>query len=273
MTGVQTVAHTQFSFAPASLAGLIALAVAWPTASLAQMPEHSQAISVGSYFARGDFGADVETRIRYFPLSYEYSNSKWTLQATASRLSVSGLGNVLVNVGGVTQAVAGTELVTQSGAGDTVLTGIYHLAPIGQVFFDLRIDAKLPTADESRALGTGEFDASVQLDASMSLTNTAVFASLGYSDRGKSSLYPGLQDSVYTQLGFAKPVNESVSIGAFYDYRQAASAFSTESHELSPYVSWQLTGNWSFTALAVFGMTDASPDTAVMGQLRYSWAR
>lgn len=231
----------------------------------------SRALSLGVYHARGDFGEMTDTRINYLPLSFEYSQAKWTLLATVSRLEVTGLGNVLVNVGGVTQAVAGNEVVTQKGMGDSVLSAIYHFDPIGRWFFDFRLDVKVPTAEEEKALGTGELDIGAQLDVSANVGEAALFASLGYNKRGKSMLYPGLKDSFYTQVGIANPLSESVSAGVFYDYRQSASRFSTESHELSPYVSWQISDSWSFTTLGIVGFTDASPEIGVMGQLRYSW--
>lgn len=242
-----------------------------PTLLAQAEPQASRALSFGGYHARGDFGESTDTRINYLPLSFEYSTAKWTLLATASHLEVTGLGNVLVNVGGVTQAVVGNEVVTQNGMGDSVISAIYHFDPLGEVFFDFRLDVKVPTADEKKALGTGELDIGAQLDLSANVGEAAVFGSLGYNKRGKSMLYPGLKNSFYTQVGIAKPLTEIVSTGVFYDYRQSASRFSTESHELSPYLSWQLDDSWSFTALGILGFTDASPEIGVMGQLRYSW--
>lgn len=231
----------------------------------------SRALSLAGYHARGDFGEITDTRINYLPISFEYGTAKWTLLATVSHLEVTGLGNVLVNVGGVTQAVAGNETVTQKGMGDSVVSAIYHFDPFGAVFLDFRLDVKIPTADEKKALGTGELDIGAQLDLSANVGRAAVFASLGYNKRGKSMLYPGLKNSLYSQVGIASPFTDTISAGVFYDYRQSASRFSTESHELSPYLSLQLDDSWSFTALGIFGFTDASPEIGVMGQLRYSW--
>lgn len=230
-----------------------------------------QALTLGAYHARGDYGEVVDTKINYLPVSYEYSHGNWSWQATLPYLQVTGLGNVLVNVGGVTQAVAGNEVTRERGLGDAVVTTIYHLAPLGGIYLDLRLDLKLPTADEKRALGTGEIDVSGQLDISANVGTAAVFASLGYNARGRTDLYPGLRNSFLTQLGFARPISDRFSIGVFHDYRQAASRDSPESHELAPYFSYQFSESWSFTGLAVFGLTEASADQAVMGQLRYSW--
>lgn len=238
---------------------------------LAQQVPVEQAISVGAYHARGDYGENLDTKINYLPISYEYNRERWGLQFMVPHLQVTGFGNVLVNVGGITQAVAGDRVTREQGPGDAVVTALYHLDPIAGVFLDLRIDLKLPTADEKRALGTGEMDISAQVDASANIGEAAIFASAGYNLRGKTGLYPGLKNSFFTQLGIAKPIDEVFSIGAFYDYRQSASRYTPESHELSPYFSWQFSEAWSFTGLAVFGFTDASAERAIMGQLRYRW--
>lgn len=98
-----------------------------------------------------------------------------------------------------------------------------------------------------------------------------LFGTLGYTFRGKTDLYVGLEDSAYMQLGVARPLSPKWNIGAFYDFRESASVFSPEIHELVPYFSWQISDKWSFTGLAAFGFTEASADTAVLGQISYSW--
>lgn len=257
-----------------SMAGLATLSLSLPVSLYAQQnTEIQQAISLGAYTARGDYGEAVDTRIRYFPLTYELDYGKWGFQLLVPRLEVTGLGNVLINIGGVTQSVASDEVTTSRGMGDSIASLIYRFDPLSAnaPFIDFRLDVKIPTADERKALGTGEFDYSMQLDFSKALGKSALFATAGYNVRGKSDLYAGLKNSFFAQLGFATPLTEAVSAGAFYDYRQSASEFSRETHELVPYLSWQINDSWSFTGLTIWGFTDASADTTFMGQLRYSW--
>lgn len=233
----------------------------------------TQALTAGAYFARGDYGETLDTRISYLPLGYEFDTGKWGFQVLVPQLRLTGLGNVLVNVGGVTRAVASNEVTTSRGLGDSLVSLLYHFDPVSASapFIDLRLDIKLPTADERQALGTGEVDYSAQLDLTQAWGNGALFASLGYTVRGQSALYPGLTNSGFVQLGGSWPVSDKVSVGAYYDYRQSASAFAPEVHELVPFASWQLTDAWSFSGLLIWGFTDASADEAVFGQLRYSW--
>lgn len=255
-------------------AACLCWAVAAPAAVFAQAPQPvTQSLSLGAYFAEGDYGATDTTKIRYFPLSYEVRKGKWGFQALVPRLEVTGLGNVLVNVGGITRAVAGTQRTTERGIGDVITSVTYQFDPwsANAPFIDLRLDVKLPTADEQKSLGTGEIDYTLQLDLSKNLGSNLLFVSLGKNFRGTSSLYPGLQDSAFLQAGVARTLTTAWGGGVYYDFREAASVFSGESHELVPYVTWQLSEHWSVTGLTVWGFTDASADWSALGQISYRW--
>jgi len=73
------------------------------------------------------------------------------------------------------------------------------------------------------------------------------------------------------QLGIARPFAPRWNVGIFYEYREPASTFSPEIHELVPYFSFQISDSWSFTGLTAFGFTQASATAAVLGQISYSW--
>lgn len=235
-------------------------------------PVH-QTLGIGAYFAKGDYGATEPTEILYFPVSYALDAGQWGIRIQVPRLEVNGLGNVLVNVGGVTRAVAGTESSTSRGLGDVITSLVYRMPPMSSSApaIDFRLDVKLPTADEDEGLGTGETDYSLQVDLSQNAGKNVLFATIGHNLRGKSELFPGLNDSTYMQLGIARPVADKLSAGIFYDYRQAASDFADESHELVPYFNWEISNRWNFTGLTTVGFSDASADIGVMVQLNLRW--
>ena len=257
------------------LAGyLLIIGISLPGSAFSQdYSDIKQRLSVSSYFSSGDYGESLKTDILYFPVSYSVNKGKWAAELTVPHLRVDGVSSVLVNVGGVNRAVAGTAREQNSGIGDSTLAVTYQMDPISESspFIDLRLDIKIPTADQNRGLGTGEMDYSTQVDISQNYGNSVLFGTFGYTFRGKTDLYAGLEDSAYLQLGVARPLNPKWNIGAFYDFREPASMFSAEVHELVPYFSWQISESWSFTGLTAFGFTEASADTAVLGQISYSW--
>jgi hypothetical protein len=255
------------------LLSALCLLTASPLSRSEEQTATEQTLSVGAYYSNGDYGEPVDTEIFYFPVSYERRHGKWGFLMSLPHLEVSGLGNVLPNVGGVNPARAGTQQSTSRGLGDAQASVIYQFDPVSAntPFIDLRFDVKIPTADEEKSLGTGEYDYSMQLDLYQALASSTLFGSVGYSFRGKSTLFEGLKDGAYVQLGVTRPLSDRWSIGVIYDYREAASSFSAETHEVLPYFSWEITGNWSFTGYAAKGFTESSPDIAVVGQLNYHW--
>lgn len=258
---------------PRTLA-MICFLVGLPMATFAQEEsDKKHTVSIGTYYSTGDYGEALDTRIRYFPLSYRYQGPNWSAQLTIPHLEIDGLGNVLVNVGGVTRARASTARLHESGLGDTVATLTYQLPSSSDSgpFFDLVLEAKLPTADEAKSLGTGEADYGLQLDLFQSLGNATVFGSLGYRFRGESELYSGLEDGAFGELGISLPVAATVSTGLIYDYSEPASELSKEIHEFLPYVSWELSDAWSLMGYVVFGLTEDSPDRAAGLQLSWHW--
>ena len=114
-------------------------------------PRHN--FSAGGYYSYGDYGQTEDTTIRYLPASYDYTVSNWNLKVAVPYLEVSGLGNVLVNVGGIGTSefnglVVREETKTSRGRGDTVLSATYQFPTFaeGVPFIDLGFEVKLPTS-------------------------------------------------------------------------------------------------------------------------------
>ncbi|PCH58445.1 MAG: hypothetical protein COC19_08485 [SAR86 cluster bacterium] len=111
----------------------------------------------------------------------------------------------------------------------------------------------------------------MQVNIAQSFSSFWGFASLGYKLRGESDLFAGLENTFYTSLSVERAVNSRWSLGLIYDYREAASSFSQETHELLPYLRWSPNAHWDFSAFSIFGFTQDSPDIGVLGQLSYRW--
>lgn len=260
----------------------LAVGLSLTTNALAQEGESSTSVnelSVGAYYATGDYGQEADTSIYYFPFAYERHIGNWNLQLSVPHLEISGAGDVLVNVGGVgrndLEPLDELEPIAhnQKGLGDTVLSATYQIPSFSSTlpFFDLGFEVKLPTADENKGLGTGAYDYGVQLDAYQQVGASTLFATVGYKLRGKSTLFDRMQDSLFLSLGVSRPLSERWSYGVIYDFREAASAGSGETHELLPFVSFALANEWTLMSYAVKGFTQDSADIAIGTQLSYRW--
>lgn len=236
-------------------------------------------LSLGAYAATGDYGSGIDTSLGYMPLSLALERGAWRGQLTTSRLVVEGPGSVLVNLGGVTRAFAAEEVSWRRGTGDALLELGYTQAadssPSGGLLrrssLTYRLIAKLPTASVEKGLGTGELDVSLQIDGALPLASSVVFASVGYSDRGASSLYPDILSSGFAQLGVARRTSARTSVGLLYDFRETASSLYADAHEASLYGSLEFDRHWTLTGLVSAGLNESSADAGLYFQLSYRW--
>lgn len=228
--------------------------------------------TLGSYFSQGDYGSTEETDITYFPISYELTTFPWVLSVTAPYLALEGPGDVFFetgNIGGGRDEV--NEFVDERGIGDVFLSATYQFPPVlnDWVFVDFTLQAKLPTADETRDLGTGELDLGYQLDFYSTLERNTYFSTLGYRQRGKTPLFD-LENSFYASLGMMRQYGDNTFLGLIYDYRERASSNAFESHELMPFVSYNLGKQWNFMLYTIVGFTASSADQTFGLQASYT---
>ena len=228
--------------------------------------------TLGSYFSQGDYGSTEETDITYFPISYELTTFPWVLSVTAPYLALQGPGDVFFetgNIGGGRDEV--NEFVDEQGIGDVFLSATYQFPPVlnDWVFVDFTLQAKLPTADETRDLGTGELDLGYQLDFYSTLERNTYFSTLGYRQRGKTPLFD-LENSFYASLGMMRQYGDNTFLGLIYDYRERASSNAFESHEFMPFVSYNLGKQWNFMLYTIVGFTASSADQTFGLQASYT---
>ncbi len=246
----------------------------FPQAVQAQEEENtSHKITLGSYFSKGDYGAVEETSINYFPVSYEIARFPWVLSVTTPFLALKGPGDVFLETGNIgREREGGDDFINETGVGDVFLSATYQFPPIFDdwVFVDFTIQAKIPTADENKDLGTGEPDFGYQLDFYTTLERNTYFSTFGYRQRGKTALFD-LENSLYGSFGYMRQFGEKTYLGLIYDYRAKASSNSFESHEVMPFVSYNLGQQWNVMLYSIMGFTDSSADTAFGLQASYTF--
>lgn len=255
---------------------LLAAALLAPVPIYGQQSEVRQTSTLAFFYSKGLYDQDSPTYVRYLPYSHEVSLPGWRFKASVPVLEVEGPGNVLIDAGNLGQYNndSGSDgRVSERGVGDLTLSVSYELPLIaeGLPFLDISLELKLPTADERRGLGTGRPDVALQFDAFQSVADTTLFATLAYRYRHRSPVYAGLRDSVTLSLGGSRPVSERWHAGLIYDFRQAASLFTGDTHELLPFVSWAASPRWGLMLYMVEGFSRDSADTAVGAQLSYRW--
>ena len=230
-------------------------------------------LATGFDYTSGKYTGTEETQILYVPFIAKYETGPWAFRATVPYLRITGPGNVIgAGADRVTVPGASTSRRTESGLGDVVLSSFYNVLSERRSAVGLDIGAKLKlgTADETRGLGTGETDWSLQADVFKPLGASTLFGSLGHRWYGDP---PGLdlKNVFYASVGAAYRLRSETSAGLAYDYRPAITTGGGEISELTAFVTRRLSREWKMQPYFVLGFGKASPDWGAGAQLAYSF--
>ena len=227
-------------------------------------------IGGGADYSSGEYGKVETTSVSMVYLNAKYETGRWTYRATLPYLRISGPANV-VGVGTdvivLPDAPAGRRDV--SGAGDITAAASYKAIARDSVIVELGAGIKLPTADESKGLGTGETDYAVQADFYLPIGAGGPFATLGYRWYGDP---PGieLRNAYFGSVGYAWRDASGTSLGFAYDFRDRTVEGGARASELMVFVSHTV-ASWKGQIYFLKGFSDASPDAGVGVTLSYAY--
>lgn len=216
----------------------------------------------GIDYTSGDYGIGLDTDITFVPIWGRLDTDSIKIKVTVPYIRIEGPAAV---VGGIDAPViigeGGEEIVERSGLGDIVASLTYKVPALGHglPFIDLTGKVKIPTADETKGLGTGATDYSGQVDVFQKFGNVTLFGSLGYRVLGDAETFE-LNDGVIASGGFLYKISPAFNGGLILDYRSASTDASDGPLELMPYTTWKVNRHWSFQAYGVFGLSNGSPD-------------
>ena len=229
-------------------------------------------LGIGADYSSGDYGSATTTDIWSVPVTAKYNSGNWTWKASLPWMRVDGDVGVVPGLGNVgnsnpqgrgrgnsgSTAPTGTESGTASGLGDLRLAATYAFDTGGPLGIDLTGNLKLATADEDKGLGTGENDYGIAVDLYREFDGTLLFGGVGYTMLGDSEFIQ-LDDVLNANLGASWQVGAG-SLGAMYDWRQAASDGADDRSELTGFYSFKGSDADKFQLYATKGLSDGSPD-------------
>jgi hypothetical protein len=230
--------------------------------SIAFGAEGLTTLGVGADYSSGSYGASERTDIFYVPVTAKHETGRWALKLVVPYIRITGPSNVIGAAEGlVTLPGAGAVRRTETGLGDVVASAFYNVLNERDAWFGLDIGTKIKfgTADDSRGLGTGKNDFSLQADFFKPIGAITPFGTLGYRWYGD---LPGidLRNVFYGAIGASYRTSQSTSVGLAYDWRDRILQGSGHVSELTAYVSHRLSGDWKLQLYAIKGFADASPD-------------
>jgi|DewCreStandDraft_4_1066084.scaffolds.fasta_scaffold55124_2 hypothetical protein len=230
-------------------------------------------------YASGKFGGAESTEMWWVALNGRFERGPWVARLNLPYVFVSGPGNVVpaggaggtpvcrqagVNSGAARGGIrcgndgstpSTSVRVSSSGLGDLTAGLSYRLVDRPSGAFDLTGKVKLPMADESRALGTGEADYSLQGDLTLLLGRGEVFLTAGYRWYGDP---PGIEvkDVFFGALGASYRVTQQTTAGIAFDHRQKTYDGGAALNEISLFASYRVTSSARVRGYVFKGLTD-----------------
>lgn len=250
--------------AATALALLTGASPAW-----AEEAPSSLSFTTGLDYSEGDYGSASDTEIIVVPVTARFKTGDVRFSASLPWLRIKGASSIVGGGdGGPIIIDPNAPRATRSGLGDLTL-GVNWALPEERLGFGLDLGAriKVPTASESRGLGTGKVDTSVSAELSKTFGNVTPFVSAGYRFPGDPDGFE-LQNAFYGSAGASVVAGKSVII-ASYDYREATSALSHDSEELFGAFSTPFSKRINFTLYGSAGLSDGAPDYGVGAMLTF----
>lgn len=183
--------------------------------------------------------------------------------------SKQNITNVVGLVGGIPLGGSSTLRSSQSGLGDIITAFSYNLidhAPTGTLF-DITARLKIPTANASQNLGTGQVDYAIQGDLFKTISQFTLSATLGYRILGNPSRI-AFHDVLYGAASVGYRLSSNIAIGTSYNMSQSPVRLQ-DSRDLTLYLSQRVSDNFRLNIYGLKGFSERSPDWGGGINLRY----
>lgn len=218
-------------------------------------------LSTGLDYSVGDYGDVLDTETWYLPIGLKYKTGHFTFRLGTAYLWVNGPQSVTPD--GDPLPGGGVKRVVH-GPGDITTSLMVNVLEENKDTFDLDLVGKIKfgTADESKALGTGENDYSLQASLYKTLGSWGPYLDLGYRWKGDP---PGInyRNVWYGTAGANYRFNKIWSAGADYSWRDKLTAASSPVSEAIVYANYRISDNNRLNVYGTAGFSDASADWGV----------
>ena len=216
----------------------------------------------------GDYGTNNLTESVYIPFTLKRYYREGDLSVTVPWLRQSATGQVTRVSGRPVRATSGSggaAAQSESGLGDILVRGSYVLKVDGPKSFDLAAAGrlKLPTADETRGLGTGELDEGAGFEFAKKVSPGLTILADGYYTIIGDPEGIDFNNQLAFDIGFYRPLNGKVGFTLLYETRSAMLDGNSDPRELSGTLDYKPAGGNQYSGGLLLGLSDGSPDVGL----------
>lgn len=216
-----------------------------------------------AYFS-GDFGTGIETSILYLPVVLVVSSGRQELRVTVPYLSIRTSEPVLYLNGEVIAPAPGGS-TAESGLGDVLVQDevVFLRGTARRPWVSGVLRIKLPTADDTKGLGSGEPDFGAGAAVTQPLgSGWSLIGSWMHIARGDPAGID-FRDTSWLTLGLHRRMSEQSSWHAFYDRRQSVIEGNPDLADLSLGYDRALARGVTLRSTVFVGLSDTAEDFGV----------
>lgn len=243
---------------------------------LGLVKEGELSLITGADYQQGDYGTSDSTSLLSIPFSVTYRKTNFSFFASIPLLFASSDGDIIINskTNNPSQANSSSSSSknTETGIGDTVLSGSFYFTPgyLQETEYRLTAVYKLATADEDKGFGTGEDDYAFEAGVAKNIDEYILSGTLGYEINGNSPDFT-YNNVYYGTVGLTKNLPEYTQIGSYLTFSQALTDTSDAPLELYIFYSQPVAKNRNLYLFAAKGFSDGSPDFAVGANIQFNY--
>lgn len=217
-------------------------------------------LEAGVDYNSGKYGGSQSTDVLYVPVTAKYQSSLWSVKLTVPYLQITGPGNVINVLNGVTVTGAASTPVTRSGMGDVIAAATHNVYNSNSGFLiNLTGKIKFGTASRSQGMGTGKNDYALQTDAYQVSGKFITFGTLGYRVYGSTAAYT-LNNAYYGSLGVSYRFDQATNGGLMLDAGQKITATGASHKKAIVFINHKLDSSWKAQGYLLKGFTNSVPD-------------
>lgn len=235
-------------------------------AAPAQAEDYVQ-LGLGVDYSSGDYGDTQNTRILAVPFSVKVKKGDFFVRGSLPYLNVKGPGSVVAGDGGAVPGGASGPVTSHNGIGDLSLAAGYTIPLSDSLYVDLTGKVKVPTASETKNLGTGTTDFTTEAAITKQYGAFSLSARGGRRFNGSSARFP--QHDVWQAGAGAYYQAGKMTLGLDYDWREASLSTASARSEMTGSLTYKLTSQIRLQGYGYTGFTNGSPDAGGGLQLMY----
>lgn len=228
-------------------------------------------VAIGAEHSSGDYGGDRTIEDLYVPVTFGYLGESLSVGLTVPYISIRAPSGTTTTGNDGEIIVGEGEYRTEKGLGDIIarftFLDVYRNDRL-DVAVDIGAKVKFGSADETKGLGSGETDYSLQSNIYKYFDGYYLMGTLGYKMRGEPEGL-NVDDVWFGSVGAVFRYSIKTKVGIAFDYRQSSFESTDDIREVSLFVSHRAKESWGLSAYTFVGMSDSSPDLGAGASYKY----